>query len=163
MKLKRRRWELRTHQFILSSPVGWGANKGGSQLSCVFSSAPGLSADDTHITMNLHNKATFVWGVGPLCVQQHGCADKHTNVTLSFCEQAQLYPTVRRSNGNAHMFAASPQPPFAAERLFTLSVGKVYPHVCSLVCGGTGPGSTQRNKGWILSYSRERTQTGAEI
>lgn len=114
VKLKRRRWDLRTHQFISSSPVGWGANKGGSQLSCVFSSAPGLSADDTHITMNLHNKATFVWGRGPLCVQQHGCADKHTNVTLSFCEQAQLYPTVRRSNGNAHMFAASPQPPFAA-------------------------------------------------
>lgn len=37
----------------------------------------------------------------------------------------------------------------------------MYPHVSSLVCGGAGPASTQRNKGWILWYSRERRPTGA--
>lgn len=41
-----------------------GANKGASQLSRVFSSAPGLSADDTRITIHLHDKATAAWGSG---------------------------------------------------------------------------------------------------
>lgn len=107
-------------------------------------------------------------GVGPLCVQQRGCADKHTNVTLSFCEPEQLCSTERRSNLNTHTFAASLQPPLALgdliqeEQPFNLSVGKVYPHVSSLVCGGTGPRSTHRNKGRILLYSREHRRTGAE-
>lgn len=40
--------------------AGWPTECHSCQTTSVFSSAPGLSADDTHITINLHHKATFV-------------------------------------------------------------------------------------------------------
>lgn len=90
-----------------------------SQLWC-FQLSTCLSAGDTHITINLHDKATLVWREGeggPPRVQHRGCTDKHTNITLSFCEQEQLYPTERRTNLTDHTFATSPLlPPFAAGR-----------------------------------------------
>lgn len=79
--------------------------------SCrVFSAQHLASAPMTPILLLIYITKQLWYGgvgVGPLCVQQRGCADKHTNITLSFCEQEQLNP-------NAHTLAASPQPPFAA-------------------------------------------------
>lgn len=93
--------------------------------SCrVFSAQHLASAPITPILLLIYITKILLYGgggggVGPLCVRQSGCADKHTNVTLSLCER--LDPTEQRGNLNTHTLAAPPQrppppPPFAAGR-----------------------------------------------
>lgn len=50
--------------------------------------------------------------MGPLCVQQSGYADKHTNVALSLREQ--LDPTERGGNLNARTFRRTAAAPLTA-------------------------------------------------
>lgn len=166
VKLKRLNWELRTQQFASSSvgcSVGWWANKGASQLSRVFSSAPGLRADDTHITINLHNKATFLWGSGTtVCPATRLCWQRHKHHTFLLWMRTTISrETSQRKSERLHSRRIARALVCCWEtrskKLFTLSAGKVYPHVSSLVCGGTGPRSTQRNKGGILCV-QERAQ-----
>lgn len=92
-------------------------------------------------------------------------ADKDASITLSFCEgtATSSHGAVQRNHSHVRHSACLLLGNRIQEvQLFTLSVGKVYPHVSSLVCGGTGPRSTRRNKGGILPYSKEHKQTGSE-
>lgn len=101
--------ELRTqhlHQVASAAPSA-GANKGASQLSRVFSSAPGLSADDTRVTINLHNKATAVWGSGTSDV---AVLTKTQTSPVLFVKDGSFIP---RSSA-AESLARTPQRLFAA-------------------------------------------------
>lgn len=76
--------------------------------SCrVFSAQHLASAPMTPILLLIYITKQLLYGGGTTVCSATPCADKHTNIMLSFCEQEQL-------NLNAHTLAASPQPPFAA-------------------------------------------------
>lgn len=147
---------------VASAAPSTGANKGASQLPRVFSPAPGLSADDARVTINLHNKATAAWG-GRSSSNVAALTKTQTSPFL-LVEDANVIPrsSAAESPARRHGACSLLGNRIQEVQLFTLSVGKVYPHVSSLVCGGTGPRSTQQNKGGILPYSKEQKQTGAE-